>query len=180
MNGEFLTHVTIWIAIVAYAVGAALIPLTRARPKLEAIARLIWTLACVSLLVHVASAFHFYHQWSHDEAYFDTARQTYETVGVNWGGGIYFNYALMLLWILDVTSWWVGGLEGYRRRPLRLTIVWHGFLFFMFFNATVVFGSGLVRWLGLLVCTSLCVIWWIALQQRASGGINHSMQDSDR
>ena len=178
--GEFLTHITIWIAIVAYVAGAAIIPVSRSRPKLDAIARLIWTLACVSLFAHVVSAFHFYHQWSHDAAYRDTARQTYEKVGINWGGGIYFNHALIVLWLLDVAWWWSGGLEAYRQRHWLITILWQGFLFFMFFNATVVFGSGIVRWLGLVVCGSLCVAWWIAWRHRSSRGLNHNVPDYDR
>ena len=160
--GEFLTKITIWITIGTYAAGAALIPLSRVRPKLAASARLIWTLACVSLLAHVASAFHFYHHWSHDAAYRDTARQTDDMFGITWGGGVYFNYALVFFWILDVAWWWVRGLEAYRQRPWLLTIAWQGFLIFMFFNAAVVFGSGIVRWLGLAICSGLAVIWSIA------------------
>ena len=161
-RGEILTAVTIWLTILAYAVGAALFALSKNRHKWDSAARLIWTIACISLLAHVASAFHFYHQWSHNAAYRETARQTYEVFGVNWGGGVYFNYALVVLWIFDVGWWWLGGLLAYRRRPWLLTVAWHLFLIFMFFNATVVFGNGFVRWLGLCICLGLCVLWWIA------------------
>lgn len=161
-GGEILTAVTIWLTILAYAVGAAIFALSHNRPKWDSSARLIWTIACISLVAHVASAFHFYHQWSHNAAYRETARQTYEVFGVNWGGGIYFNYALLVLWILDVGWWWFGGLLAYRRRSWLLAVAWHLFLIFMFFNATVIFGTGFVRWLGLGVCFGLCVLWWIA------------------
>ena len=164
-GGEILTALTIWITLVAYATGSAIFALSRARRRWDSSARLIWTLACVALLAHVASAFHFYHQWSHGAAYRDTARQTYEMFGINSGGGLYLNYALVVIWILDVLWWWVGGLDAYRRRPWLLVAAWHGFLVFMFFNATVVFGDGFVRWLGLFVCLGLCLVWWRALRK---------------
>lgn len=164
-GGEILTAVTTWIALLAYATGSAIFALSRARRGWDSSARLIWTLGCVALLAHVAGAFHFYHQWSHGAAYRDTARQTYEMFGINSGGGLFINYALLVMWILDVLWWWAGGLDTYRRRSWLLAVTWHGFLVFMFFNATVVFGDGLVRWFGLCVCLSLSVVWWMALRR---------------
>lgn len=164
-GGEILTAVTIWITLGAYAIGSVIFALSRARKRWDAWARLIWTLACVALLAHVASAFHFYHQWSHGAAYRDTARQMDEMFGVEWGGGIYLNYALLIIWVVDVLWWWIAGLDAYRHRPWLLVAAWHGFLVFMFFNATVVFGDGFVRWLGLCVCLGLWVVWWMALRR---------------
>jgi hypothetical protein len=89
-----------------------------------------------------------------------------EVFGLNSGIGIYFNYALLVLWIMDVCWWWAKGLEAYRRRPWALVAAWHTFLIFMFFNATVVFGSGFVRWLGLCVCLALLVVWLIAWRRK--------------
>ena len=96
-SGEILTKVTIWITIAGYAAGAAAFALSRERYKWDSAARLAWTVACVGLLAHVAFAFHFYHGWSHGAAYRDTARQTDEVVGLNWGGGLYVNYALLIV-----------------------------------------------------------------------------------
>jgi hypothetical protein len=165
-GGQILTAATIWIAIIAYGTGSAIFALSENRPRWHSLARLVWTIACLALLAHIASAFHFFHQWSHDAAYRDTARQTEEMFGFNSGVGIYFNYALLTLWILDVCWWWIKGLEAYRRRPWLLVAAWHTFLIFMFFNATVVFGRGLVRWLGLCVCLALLVVWWLAWRSR--------------
>jgi hypothetical protein len=165
-GGQILTAATIWIAILAYGTGSAIFALSENRPRWHSLARLVWTIACLALLAHIASAFHFFHQWSHDAAYRDTARQTEEMFGFNSGVGIYFNYALLTLWILDVCWWWIKGLEAYRRRPWLLVAAWHTFLIFMFFNATVVFGRGLVRWLGLCVCLALLVVWWLAWRSR--------------
>src|SRR5579872_5327000 len=68
----------------------------------ERFQRVLFTLGCILLWAHVASAFAFYHHWSHDDAYSRTARETADTVGIDWGGGIYFNYLCLLLWSFDV------------------------------------------------------------------------------
>jgi hypothetical protein len=164
-RGEILTRATIWITIIAYAAGAATFALSHRRDKWDSTARLLWTLACVALLAHVASAFSFYHGWSHDVAYRDTARQTDEIAGINWGGGLYVNYALLILWIVDVLWWWSRGHEGYRNRPWMISVAWHGFLIFIVFNATVIFATGVARWAGLLICLSLCGVWLFALRR---------------
>ena len=166
-GGEILTSVTIWITFIAYAAGASLFALSRNRDRT---ARLLWTIASVSLLAHIASAFHFYHHWSHSAAYRDTARQTYEMFGINWGAGVYLNYALLVFWLVDVGWWWRGGLDKYRRRSWLLVVAWHGLLLFMFFNATVVFGTGLIRWVGLVMCLGLCLAWWIAWRRSHERG----------
>lgn len=62
----------------------------------------------------------------------------------------------------DLLWWWRGGLDSYRRRPLWVAVAWHAFLFFIVFNATVVFASGFVRWAGLCVCLGLCLAWGLA------------------
>ena len=161
-GGEILTAVTIWITLVAYATGSAIFALSRARRRWDSSARLIWTLACVALLAHVASAFHFYHQWSHGAAYRDTARQTYEMFGVKLGAGLYLNYALLIIWIVDVLWWWIGGLDAYPRRTWLLVAAWHGFLVFVF-KATVVWGGFVPGWD--LRVFGLCLVWWRALRR---------------
>jgi hypothetical protein len=81
-------------------------------------------------------------------------------------GGLYINYALLIGWVIDVLWWW-RGLEAYRRRPWPLVAAWHGFLLFIFFNATVVFVAGPMRWLGLSVCLGLCLVWWLAARNNS-------------
>jgi hypothetical protein len=161
-SGEILTRVTIWITVVGFAAGAATFALSRKRRKWDSAARLALTAACIGLLAHVACAFHFHHGWSHVAAYRDTARQTDEVFGLNWGGGLYINYALLIGWVMDTLWWWLRGLNAYRRRPWPLLATWHGFLMFIIFNATVIFKTGFMRWAGLCVCLGLCIVWWVA------------------
>jgi hypothetical protein len=156
-TGEFLTKATVWTSIASYTIGCVSFAIRRS--KSDSLTRLAWTFACASLFIHYIFAFQFYHSWSHTSAYLDTARQTNEVFSINWGGGVFVNYALMLLWIVDVSWWWLGGLDSYRQRSWMLVITWHAFLIFIIFNATVVFGSGIERWVGVVICLALCLSW---------------------
>jgi len=158
--GELLIRLSIWITLAGYFIGAALLSFSRKKPNLEPKARLAWTIACLALLIHVALAYHFYHHWSQDSAYRETARQTAEVTGLEWGGGVYINYVLIACWVLDVVWWWRRGLESYRSRSAILTVIWQAFLIFMIFNATVVFKTGTLRYIGLILCFFLCSLWW--------------------
>ncbi|HKO43789.1 MAG TPA: hypothetical protein VJU84_10985 [Pyrinomonadaceae bacterium] len=159
---EFLTRGTVWISMAGYAIGSLVFAMSYSRrrsPMWLQASRVLWTIACASLIAHFITAFHFYHGWSHAAAYADTARQTREAFGLNWGGGVFINYALLIAWMLDIAWWWRSGLDSYRNRPLALVAVWHGFLIFIIFNATVVFGDGVVRWIGLVICLVLTLAW---------------------
>lgn len=157
-RGEFFTRFTIWVTLAGYFTGAAVFILSQKRRNWKRAARLAWSIACISLLAHVACAFHYYHGWSQTAAYQQTARQTAEVVGLNWGGGIYINYALMVGWVVDVIWWW-RGLDSHRRRPQLLAAIWQAFLIFIIFNATVVFKTGPLRWVGLALCLALVILW---------------------
>jgi len=162
-KGDFLTRLTIWLALCGYAAGAGTLLLARRRPRWMAGARLAWTLGCAFFLAHVASAFTYFHHWSHEAAYRETALETSELTGLNWGGGIYLNYLFTLAWLADVGWWWLAP-KSYAARSSGITASLHGFFFFMVFNGTVVFGDGPVRWFGVLICGGLNVLWWHARQ----------------
>jgi len=166
--GEFLTRGTVWISIAFYTIGCLVFAFGSRRPKLDYWTRLVFTAAVAALVGHYISAFHFYHSWSHESAYVETARQTAEVFKVNWGGGIFINYAVLMLWIADVGWWWLAGTNSYRRRPLWILLTWHGFLVFILFNATVVFKDGMQRWIGLLICLILCLSWIVLTRQRSN------------
>ena len=160
--GELLTRGTIWVSIAGYAIGSVIYAMSyssRRSATWFSASRVIWSIACAGLIAHFISAFQFYHGWSHAAAYADTARQTREAFGLNWGGGVFFNYALLIAWITDLAWWWRSGLDSYRKRSLPLVVAWHGFLIFIIFNATVVFGDGIVRWIGLGICLVLILAW---------------------
>lgn len=153
-GGELLTRGSVWLALIAYAIGAGMMLRVRGR----AAARCVWTIGCALFLVHVVCAFGFYHGWSHAAALDATARQTGEMTGVRWGGGLFLNYVFALAWLGDVLWWWLAP-ESHARRSQRLAAVWHGFFFFMVFNGAVVFANGPVRWLGLVICGGVAGLW---------------------
>jgi len=167
-NGELLTRITVWLALAAYATGASAYLLSRGRRSWDAVARTAWTIGCAGILIHAACAFHFYHNWSQAAAYRETARQTAEVTGLDWGGGLFINYALIAGWIIDA-AWWRRGLEVYRSRPPWLSVAWHGFLIFVIFNATVVFKNGPLRWIGLGLCLWLACLWLRATGSKRRG-----------
>ena len=157
--GELLTRWTVRFALSLYVVALALRARAHGNRRSLAWARLAWTTGCLCFLLHVVCAFHFYHAWSHAVAYASTARQTAEVVGFNWGGGLYANYAFTLVWAADACCWW-HDLDRYETRPRGVEWSVQGFLGFMAFNGTVVFGRGAVRWLGLGASLYLAAMWW--------------------
>ena len=116
----------------------------------------------------MACAFQFYYQWSHALGQTATARRTAELVGVDWGGGLYANYAFTLVWAADVCWWW-RGLALYEARPPVVNWVVQGFLGFIVFNGTVVFGTGAVRWFGLAACAVLAALAFQRWRLRNAG-----------
>ncbi len=144
--GEELTRQTIRLALLFYGVAAVLMPwLTAAdwaalTPRGRAV-RLCWALAWLAYLIHVGMAFHFYHHWSHEDAVERTQRVS------GFGPGIYLSHGFTLVWLADVLCW-LGWPHRYARRPVWMGAALHGFLAFMIFNATVVFGEGWIRWAG--------------------------------
>ena len=158
-HGEFLTRATIWTTIVAYAVGSILFARSQGRMRWDSAVRVTWTIAVLFLIAHFICAYQFFHHWSQASALRDTARQTEEVIGLNWSGGLFINYAFLVLWIADVAWWWLGGLTSYRARPWQVIAVWHGFIIFILFNAMIVFKQGAVRWVGLVICVVLLLSW---------------------
>ena len=166
MSGAALTR---WTVRAALALYAATLTLRLAAPPRRRVARLLWTLACVMFLAHVAAAFHFIHGWSHARAYADTARQTRDLFGLDWGGGLYLNYLFTLAWAADAIYWWTAGLDGYDRRPRWVGVALHAFFGFMAFNGAVVFARGATRWVAILVTVALGLLALRRLDRRGRG-----------
>ena len=137
--------------------------------------RLAWTIGCALYLLHVACAFEYYHHWSHAEAYASTARQTEEAVGLDWGGGLYVNYAFTLVWLADVGWWWMNA-PSYLARPRWFDGAVHAFLGFIVFNATVVFANGFSRWFGVAAWVFLLVVLYAFRAARRRAGAEKLFQ----
>jgi hypothetical protein len=125
-------------------------------------ARSAWTAGCLLYLAHMITAFAFFHEWSHAQAHAATAKQTGDLFGIYWGGGLYFNYVFTAVWTGDA-AWWLLHAASYRKRARWISAAVHAFLAFMFFNATVVFGKGVVRWAGVAATAGLA---WLSARRR--------------
>ena len=107
--------------------------------------RVIWSASFACFVLHVIFAFWFYHAWSHSHAYHHTAQQTARVTGIDWGGGLFFNYAFIAAWLADVIVSWRA--ESFWRQSVGYQRAIHWLFAFMVFNATVVFGP--THWLEL-------------------------------
>ncbi len=152
--GDLVIRWTVRLAMALYAACLGMRLLVGPRRPWTTVARLAWTLGFVFFLTHVACAFHFVHHWSHAAAYDHTAQQTAEITGFAWGGGLYLNYLFVFVWGVDVLWWW-RDTSGYLLRSRWPESAIQGFLAFIAFNATVVFGTGVIRWYGLMVSALL-------------------------
>jgi hypothetical protein len=131
-------------------------------------ARLIWTSGLVLITVHVLAVFHYIHAWDHDRAIAHTADKVAQMTA-DWGfepwafgEGLYFNYVFLSVWAIDVAWWWLAGHAAYARRPWLAQFLINGFLVFIVFQATVVFGYGAYRWVGLLAPPAVLIWGWLS------------------
>lgn len=153
--GELLVRLTAWLAFAAYVSGTVA---SLRHPSGRAF-RLLWLTGGLLLLVHLLAAFHFHHGWSHATAHADTARQTRAVTGLDWGGGIYFNYLLVTVWLADAADRICSTTDA-GVRPLAMQRALAAFYAFMWFNAAVVFVRSPMRWAGALAFVLLAVCAW--------------------
>ncbi|MFM8471335.1 MAG: hypothetical protein ACKODH_15470 [Limisphaerales bacterium] len=158
-TGELLLRATAWLSFAAYVGGT----MAGIRSPGGRTFRCVWLAGALLLLVHLLAAFHFKHHWSHAAAYADTARQTREVAGLDWGGGVYFNYLLVGLWLADAAVRLVAPELLHRFVRVALT----GFYAFMWFNAAVVFVRGPMRWVGAAAFVLLAAFAWRRSRQPA-------------
>lgn len=136
--GELLLRLSAMLAVTGYA-GRIAIGVAGWRDELwQRRARWWWTCGAVFLALHTACAFHVVHHWSYAAAWEHTRARTQEMTGWNSGFGLYINFALLAIWLLDALGWWVR-LDWPRRHPVWFWTV-QVFFAFILFNATAVFG----------------------------------------
>lgn len=157
MIGEFWTRITIWAALTLY--GGSVICYFE---KQYSLARFFWTVGCIFYLTHVAFAFHFFHDWSHEIAVRETATQTKTVTGFATGVGIYVNYLFTAVWLIDTLYWLLVGNERYANRSSRVFWWLHGFFLFMILNGAVIFTQGKSRWIGTALLSVIVINFMIA------------------
>lgn len=120
--------------------------------------RALWTVGALLAVTHSVAAFAVFHGWRHQAAVAATARQTAALTGVAWGGGIFFNYAFLAIWLSDAIWWWASP-RTYHARSRAVTATIHGFLFFMFVNGAIIFADGWMRLLGIVAVGVVGTTW---------------------
>lgn len=132
--------------------------------------RSLWTAGWFALVIHVGLAFYLVHEGSWQAAYDHTARETQAATGWNSGAGLWFNLVALVVWGLDLR---LGRSLPSRPSGLfrsRWDVCCQVYLAFMFFNATVVFGSPPAQLAGGLVCGLLSLLaavrWRNAIRAR--------------
>ena len=149
-----LVALTIWIALALYAAGEH----GRARQPAAAWARPVWLLGALAYLAHVAVAFGVHHDWSHAAAYAYTAARTDTLLGLDWGGGLWVNYAFSAIWVGE-GLWWQLRPAHYARRHHAWRTSVRGAFLFMIANGAVIFVEGPRRLLGVGMLAVLVWIW---------------------
>jgi hypothetical protein len=146
-----------WPALICYVTVSGC-RLTNGNVTCDRYRRILWSAGWVALLIHVGLAFYLVHGSSWQAAYDHTRRATQAATGWNSGAGLWFNFATLLVWGLDL---WLGRTPSLRPvGPVRSR--WDAccqlYLAFMFFNATVVFGSPRAQVAGWLACGVLTLL----------------------
>jgi hypothetical protein len=154
---ELLMRGTISAGVAAYAAAEYL--WFRRRQEAFRQRALLWTTGAALCILHSALAFHARHNWSHDAAVRQTASQTAAVTGINWGGGIFVNYAFLTLWAADVFWMWVAP-GSYLRRPPIVNRAISAFFLFIVFNGAVVFAQGPARIVGMAATATVAWAWW--------------------
>ena len=150
---------TIWIALLLYCAGES----GRRRVRAGGSAPWAWwvfAFGAVLCAIHIGVAMKTAHAWSHEAAIAATARQTVAVYGVNWGGGVFVNYAFVAVWLLDAWRW---RRQSAGRQPAddARVITWMTRLFFLviILNGAVIFAGGTRRIAGALLVAWLLWIW---------------------
>ena len=139
--GDTATRVTIWLAMLGYVLSVVCL-LLQFRPGW---AFGFYAAGLAAFVLHAVFAFAAFYDWSHTTAWLETRDQTYKSTGFDSGHGIYLNYALGVVGLLDTIRW------QFTKEPLHLKSRWagiclHCFFLFMIINGGIVFASGMVRW----------------------------------
>jgi Ca2+/Na+ antiporter len=164
--GDTLTRYTVRLSLAWYAAALCLLMRLRARDWSATtysgqLARWCWTWAWMCFLVHLFMAFHYYHHWSHNDAFERTRRIS------GAGEGLYVSYLFTWLWTLDVIAWWLWPAR-YAARPVVVDRALHGFMLFIVFNSMVVFETGMIRWAGLVMFAMLAIAWFVSRPRAVS------------
>ncbi|MEL7496994.1 MAG: hypothetical protein AAFN77_05250 [Planctomycetota bacterium] len=123
-----------------------------------------WLLGSLFSLLHLIVTMLMVHGGSHTVAMAHTADQSEAMIGIRAGWGLYFNYAFVIIWLIDAL-WWIGLPTSFRRRSVWLNGAVIGFLIFVAFNGAVVFAQGPIRWISLAMFAVLAILFLVSTRR---------------
>jgi hypothetical protein len=152
---DWLVYATVWLAVGCWFVGAMSRILADRWSfrrgdvggrhwALERAYRSCWLLGGILTLVHIAASYGWVHRWSHAAALQATAEESYRVTGIRASWGVYVNFVFAFVWLSYAITMWV---RAGRFNVLDALIFWFSAL--IVFAATVLFESGVLRWLSL-------------------------------
>jgi hypothetical protein len=150
-------YAAIWTALVLFVAGEA----GKARDALcgaRGWGWRAWTAGAVLCAAHMAMAMALRHGWSQQAAAAATARQTARVYGIDWAGGLYVNYAFLVVWIAEAV-WWGLSPAHYAVRNAAVTWTLRSFYFVVIFNGVVIFAGPPGRIAGVLLVAGLVWTW---------------------
>ncbi len=106
-------------------------------------------------LAHYLAAFGWHYDWSHAQAVLATAEHTERVFGLDWGGGVWVNYAFLGTWVVEL-SWRA------RRGEIRQPAVRWGlraFYLIVIANGAVVFVAWPLQLVGGMLVAGLLWSW---------------------
>jgi hypothetical protein len=155
---DAVTRQTARVAVLFWGLAAVALLLGR-----REFGRAAWIVGAGTLIIHVVTAFDRVHGWKHAAAY-----RHVEAVS-GFGPGIFVSYAFTVIWADDALWWWIDR-RTYESRIASLDRAIHCFIAFVVFNATVVYETGLIRWVGGVLFLVLGILLIRRILVRVEGG----------
>lgn len=156
--GEAITRYSIRVSLFWYF--AALTLMAFANPKdwtFNTVCgrwlRWCWSWAALIFAIHVALAFHYYHAWSHTDAW----QRTQQVSG--FGNGLYVSYLFTIVWTADAAIWWLRP-DWIAQRSYTVQAILNSIMLFIVFNGMVIFASGPIRTVGIVIFLLIPIVWW--------------------
>lgn len=128
-----------------------------------------WLAGAILMVVHIIASYGVVHGWSHAAAIEATRLESFKVTGINAGWGVYVNFAFAVSWL----GYSIFELMGKRLR-LSLEVALLTFQILIIFSATIVFETGLIRWLAVVAFLGVTIQWLYvrsnSIQKRSSDG----------
>ena len=149
---------TIWLGLLLFVVGQLGQRSIAASGNTCARASWLWFCGAMLCAIHMIVALGLRHGWSHQASVEATAAQTAAVYGLYWGGGIYFNYLFVAVWLAE-SAWWCINPKSFVSRPPVVVSIARAFYLLIIVNAAIVFAAPSRRLAGAVLVLGLLWAW---------------------